>query len=99
MTLPGQSVSTPARGEARRARRPVGYQVTSTYCRSCAPEGVRDCYEPMREGDDYGVPFSCDRCQEPLAPCDHVWDDWAAAFGGGEIRFCRVPDCGESERR
>jgi hypothetical protein len=80
-------------------RRPLGYQVTQTFCRACAPEGVRDFCNPMREGDDHGIPYSCDVCGEDLKPCEHKWNEWRPAFGGGEIRFCTVNDCGESDRR
>lgn len=86
-------------------RRPIGYTVTQYWCRKCAPEGVADSYAPMREGDDHGVPYSCDRCGDPLLPCDHVWeDDWNRAYtpeGQPErdLRFCHVPDCGEVEYR
>lgn len=81
------------------ARRPLGYQITSTWCRNCVPESVTDSYEPIREGDDYGVSFRCDICDASLLPCDHEWTDWSVAFGGGEIRFCNMRDCGESEHR
>lgn len=76
------------------SRRPLGYQITITYCRGCAPEGVTESYEPLREGDDYGVPYHCDLCGEDLLPCGHEWGKWHDAFGGGRIRFCNK--CGES---
>lgn len=50
------------------AKRPIGYQFTQTFCYACAPEGLQDFHEPMREGDDYGVPFHCDMCDEKLTP-------------------------------
>ena len=86
-------------------RRPVGYTITHYWCRKCVPEGVRDSYSPMREGDDYGVPYSCDDCGEPLLPCDHDWEPkWSRAYTPGgqperEIRFCRKEMCGEAEYR
>lgn len=79
------------------SRRPIGYQVTYTYCRACAPEGMRDYREPMREGDDHGVPFSCDECGGRLGPCDHEWEEWLDGFDGRKLRFCST--CDESEWR
>jgi hypothetical protein len=32
------------------------------------PEGLRDFYPPMREGDDRGVPYICDVCNQQLKP-------------------------------
>lgn len=81
------------------AGRTIGYQVTHTYCRSCAPEGVRDYYPALIEGDDCGVPYRCDDCGEPLAPCEHEWGKWGAWFEGGEWRSCQKPGCQEIERR
>lgn len=40
-------------------QRPIGWRITSTYCRGCAPDGLRDSYAPMLEGADHGVPYSC----------------------------------------
>lgn len=83
---------------------PIGYMVTQTWCRECAPEGVRDYHTPMREGDDHGVPYSCDVCGEDLLPCAHEWNDWRPAFtprGGSpqQVRFCTAGGCGEAEYR
>lgn len=49
-------------------KRPVGYVVTQHFCLDCAPEGLRDFYEPMREGEDHGVPYSCDMCGKDMTP-------------------------------
>jgi hypothetical protein len=49
-------------------RRPIGWSVTTTYCPDCVPEGLRDFYPPMREGDDRGVPYICDICNQQLKP-------------------------------
>jgi hypothetical protein len=80
-------------------KRPIGWQVTSTYCRECAPDALRDSCAPMREGDDYGVSYACDACGENLLPCDHQWGEWKSWFQGGEWRFCERADCLETERR
>lgn len=58
----------------------------------------------MREGDDFGVPFRCDICEQELLPCDHEWGDWKRAFSPPgqperEIRFCQVADCGDAQYR
>jgi hypothetical protein len=80
--------------------RPIGYTITQTWCRTCAPEGVREFHAALREGDDHGVPYHCDTCGEPLRPCEHQWEpEWHDAYPSGQIRFCTVPDCGEAERR
>ncbi len=42
--------------------RPIGWQITSTYCLQCAPEGLRDYHPPILEGEDFGVPYVCDQC-------------------------------------
>lgn len=81
------------------AKRPIGYAVTRYWCRKCAPEGIRDYYSPMREGDDYGVPYDCDVCEGPLLPCDHEWGEWHPWYSGGEFRSCDKDGCGEMERR
>lgn len=81
-------------------RWPIGYTITRRWCRACAPEGVQEFHEPLREGDDKGVPYDCDDCGKPLTACEHVWEDeWHAAYPDGELRFCKVPDCGEAEYR
>lgn len=78
---------------------PIGYQVTRTYCRACAPEGLREFHEPMREGDDHGVPYCCDTCDEPLLPCDHEWGPWHRWYTGeGSFRACTRDYCSEIER-
>lgn len=77
----------------------LGWQVTWTYCRACAPEGVRDFHSPLREGADSGVPYDCDVCGEPLQLCEHEWGDWGPWFKGGEWRSCKRLHCGEIERR
>jgi hypothetical protein len=91
MPLPEQSSTA--------ARRPLGFQITQTWCREHAPEGVRDCYAPLREGDDHGVPYHCDACDAELLPCEHTWSDWGPWFDGGEWRSCSQPHCSEIERR
>lgn len=80
-------------------QRPIGWRITSTYCRACAPDGVRDCYAPMLEGADHDVPYSCDICYELLLPCDHEWGEWGPWFQGGEWRSCTRDNCHESELR
>ncbi len=87
--------------------RPIGYTIERFWCRSCVPEGIIDSgYEPLREGDDHGIPYYCDDCGEPLLPCDHEWDEWRPAFRGinndalyHEIRFCTKYDCEEADYR
>lgn len=74
----------------------LGYQYTTTMCRGCALDrDVADYVPPLREGDDYGVPFFCDYCGETLEACSHVWGSWAPAWNGGEISFCENRNCGE----
>jgi hypothetical protein len=79
-------------------RRPIGYTITRYWCRKCAPESALDSWEPMREGDDHGVPYHCDDCGEPLLPCDHAWaGDWRLAFtpdgqAPRDIDFCTKCD-------
>ncbi len=80
-------------------KRPIGYQVTSTWCRECAPEGVSDSYPPLREGDDHGVPYRCDICDRPLTPCEHEFGEWRPWWCGGEFRICDKDACGETEHR
>jgi hypothetical protein len=63
-----------------RSKRPVGYQVTQTYCREHAPDGLVDLYEPIREGVDYGVPFICDVCDGKLTP--ETWEQGERAVYG-----------------
>jgi len=75
--------------------RPIGYRVTLTYCRECAPEGVRDFYPPLREGD-LGW---CDTCGEELRPCEHEWSEWRPWWCGGEFRICDKDACGDTEHR
>ena len=77
-------------------RAPIGYRVTQTYCRGCAPEGLRDYYAPMREGDDHGVP-SCDVCGEGLTPCGHEWGEWCNWVWGGRFRGCTLDGCSETQ--
>jgi hypothetical protein len=79
--------------------RPIGWQVTATFCRACVPEGISESGAPMREGDDYGVPYRCDTCGEKLLPCDHAWGEWMAWWQGGEWRACENAGCEEIERR
>lgn len=85
--------------------RAIGYTITQHWCRKCVPEGISEGVEPLREGDDYGVPYHCDVCGEPLLPCDHDWEPkWSLAYTPPgdperEIRCCRKPDCGEAEYR
>lgn len=55
-------------------KRPIGWQVTSTYCIEHAPEGLREFYPPLFEGEDHGVPFICDACNQPLKPQEAVVD-------------------------
>jgi hypothetical protein len=87
-------------------RRPIGYTITRYWCRNCAPEGVRDFREPLRVGDDHGVPYYCDDCDGELLPCDHDFSgrdgEWRLAFTPEgdpprEIRFCAK--CGDAEYR
>lgn len=80
-------------------RRPIGYEVTRTWCRVCAPEGVVEFSTPLREGEDLGVPYVCDDCGTVLAPCEHEWSSWRPYFSGGEFRLCDKDGCGEMERR
>jgi hypothetical protein len=84
---------------AMSTKRPLGWRITSTYCPACAPDGIRDCYAPMREGDDHGVPYSCDICDELLLPCEHEWGEWGPWFQGGEWRSCTRANCHEAEHR
>lgn len=49
-------------------KKPIGYQITSTWCKDCVPEGVVEFYNPMCEGDDDGVPYECDICGKKLLP-------------------------------
>lgn len=78
--------------------RPIGYQVISTWCRSCAPEGVTDSYGygPMVESDG---PLWCDVCGEELAPCEHEWGEWGGFVWGGEYRVCNKDGCDQPEYR
>jgi hypothetical protein len=76
----------------------LGFQVTHTWCRECAPEGVRDFCAPLREGDDYGVPYACDVCDARLVPCNHKWGAWNRWYSGGSFRVCEKDGCGETER-
>lgn len=80
------------------SRASLGYRVTATYRRECAPEGVRDNYHPIREGDDHGVPYHCDLCDGPLTPCRHEWGEWHKWFEGGVWRSCVRSGCAEIER-
>jgi hypothetical protein len=50
--------------------RAIGFQITSTWCLDCAPEGVKELYPAMREGDDQGVPYDCDICCKALTPTE-----------------------------
>lgn len=77
-------------------RQAIGYEFTRTWCLACAPEGIVDCYEPMLEGDNYGI---CDDCGKELKPCDHEWSGWHNWYAGGEFRICDKPGCGETEHR
>lgn len=95
-----------AKEGAHRQRRPIGYVVTSYYCRKCAPDGVREFHEPeMKSDEDALIPYVCDVCGEEFKPCDRQWDDWTAAYqgpgsnGAAEIRFCTQPDCGSADYR
>jgi hypothetical protein len=47
-------------------KRAIGWTITQTYCCECAPEGLREFYPPLREGDDHGVPYICDVCDKKL---------------------------------
>lgn len=89
-------LTKPAKGAERARRSAIGYTVTYVWCRDCAPEGVRDYHEPMREGDDWGVAYRCDTCDAELKPCEHKWGEWFDAYGGGQMRGC--DECGGSER-
>lgn len=78
----------------------LGYQYTVTMCRGCGlSRDASDFVPPLLEGDDYGVPFRCDYCDEPLIACEHEWGDWFASYDGGEIRFCGKNDCQLAEYR
>jgi hypothetical protein len=81
------------------SKRAIGFAVTYHWCRRCAPEGIAESCQPMREGDDHGIPYSCDTCGGDLLPCDHQWGDWVPAYDGREIRFCGAADCGEADYR
>lgn len=65
---------------ADQSKRPIGYQITSTYCREHAPGGLVDFYQPMREGEDYGVPYRCDVCDQELNPT--TWEQGEKAVYG-----------------
>lgn len=52
--------------------RPIGYQITYTCCLRCAPEGVRDHYEPLRESDEHGIAYYCDDCGRRLMPAEDI---------------------------
>lgn len=78
--------------------RPLGFQITSTWCRTCAPEGITESYAPLREGDDHGVPYDCDICGKPLLPCEHEWSKWHPWYEGGSWRYCTKDACEEIER-
>lgn len=77
----------------------LGWRVTTTLCRECASEGMRDFHPPLREGDDHGVPYHCDSCDQKLVPCEHQWSIWRPWYAGGEFRLCERDGCGEVERR
>lgn len=50
-------------------KRPIGWvSPVVHYCIGCAPDGLTENYPPLREGDDYGVPYSCDVCGANLKP-------------------------------
>lgn len=52
-------------------RRPIGYESPVLYyCLGCVPDALSESYEPMREGDDHGVPYHCDVCGAELAPSE-----------------------------
>lgn len=85
-------------------KRPIGFTIEHYWCRDCAPEGIRDCHDPLREGDDAGIPWHCDDCGKELLPCDHDFSgsEWRLAYTPeGEppqdIRFCSK--CEEAEYR
>lgn len=44
----------------------IGYTITRYWCLACAPEGVTLGGCDVYDGDDYGVPYHCDDCGEPL---------------------------------
>jgi hypothetical protein len=47
----------------------IGYSKTVYLCLACAPpEEALYQFEELREGDDAGVPFECERCGVKLAP-------------------------------
>lgn len=82
----------------------IGYTVTSTWCRACAPEGVTLGGNEVYDEDQFGIYDHCDNCGEQLAPCEHAWDEWRPAYqptpeSPAEIRFCTQPDCGEADYR
>lgn len=82
------------------SKRSIGYvQPAQYFCRECASGDVREFADRVVEGDDYGIPYLCDRCGATLVPCEHEWGEWRAWWSGGEFRSCEQPHCDEIEQR